>query len=61
MTVCRPRIPAVDDKSVAIPLTNPDVSIVSVTPNQRDTYRIGAGIDLIRIWNKLSAPTAAGK
>jgi hypothetical protein len=54
--------PGVDDKNVAIPLTNKDVSIV-VAPNRRDTYRVGVSIDLIRVWNKLSAPpvSSSGK
>jgi hypothetical protein len=51
--------PALDANNVAIPLTNKDVSIVSVAPNHRDTYRVGVSVDLIRIWNKLSAPTPA--
>lgn len=50
--------PGVDDKNAAIPLTNKDVSIV-VAPNRRDTYRVGVSIDLIRVWNKLSAPPVA--
>ncbi len=53
--------PAVDASNAPIPLTNKDVSIVSVAPNERDTYRVGVSVDLIRIWNKLTTPTPPAK
>jgi hypothetical protein len=51
-------VPAVDAQNNAIPLPDKDVLMLTVPPNQRDTYRIGASIDLIRVWNKLTAPPA---
>jgi hypothetical protein len=51
--------PAVDSSSAAIPITNADVSLVPAPLSHRDTYRVGVSIDLIRVWNKLSAPAAA--
>lgn len=50
--------PAVGDNNIPISLNNPGVSVVSVDPNARDTYRIGVSIDLLRVWDKLKQPSA---
>ena len=48
-----PLAPAVDTSSNPIPITNPNVYIITVPANSRDTYRIGAGIDLVSILTAL--------
>lgn len=49
---------AKDASGGAIPLTDPDVTIIPGEPNARDTYRIGLSLDLIRVWDKLTSKTA---
>lgn len=45
--------PAIDANNTAIPITNPNVLAIIVPSNNRDTYRIGAGLDLVSVWKRL--------
>jgi hypothetical protein len=47
--------PAVDGSNNPIPLTDAGVTIVPSDPNNRDTYRLGIAVDLMRLWNKLNS------
>lgn len=45
--------PALDTNNTAIPITNPNVLVITVPSNNRDTYRIGVGLDLVSVWKRL--------
>lgn len=49
-------VPAFDSSGNPISISAAGVTQISVDPNRRDTYRIGAGIDLVTVWNKLMPP-----
>jgi hypothetical protein len=49
---------AKDSAGNAIPLTDPGVTIVNVPANRVDVYRVGVGVDLNRVWNKLTAKSS---
>lgn len=41
-----------------IPLTDPQVTIITEAPKPRDTYRIGVSLDLIKVWSRLTQSSA---
>lgn len=47
-------IPALDSNNNPIPVSAVGVSQIPVEANRRDTYRIGVGVDLVSVWNKLT-------
>jgi hypothetical protein len=47
--------PATDSSGNPIPITNPNVTVITVQANRRDTYRIGVALDLLSVWKKLTA------
>lgn len=48
-------IPALDSNGNPVPVSAAGVTQIPVDPNRRDTYRIGVGIDLVTLWNKLTS------
>jgi hypothetical protein len=51
-------VPALDQGGNPVAVTSAGVTQIYVDPNRRDTYRIGAGIDLVTVWNKLTTKPA---
>jgi hypothetical protein len=52
--------PATDNSGNPIPITDPQVTILTVQANRRDTYRIGVALDLLSVWKKLTASSQQG-
>lgn len=48
---------AVNGQPVA--LSHPEVTIIPVRPNARDTYRIGLSLDLVKVWQRLNKSESA--
>jgi hypothetical protein len=48
-------IPAFDSSGNPISVSAAGVTQISVDSNRRDTYRIGVGIDMVTVWNKIMA------
>jgi hypothetical protein len=48
------------ENNADVPVSNPNVIIITTLDRPRDTYRLGVAIDLLRVWARLTQKPAGG-